>query len=169
MNRKMFSLVTSLAILSSSLSPTWAVGKDFTYYELNKNLPTKAEVKSVENAEEKQSLPLVREDMPDDSVKDKYMRIIFVPETSLVNGVQNYGKLIDKEGKDVPIVETSYKIYSKVFSVKGKEYYVLKDARWSDVLRYKENDKLIFSTRKADNNEVETEKRNNHSFLDWKY
>jgi len=44
MNRKTFSLVTSLAILTSSLSPTWAAGKDFTYNNINQNLQIKAPV-----------------------------------------------------------------------------------------------------------------------------
>ncbi|MDU3456467.1 MAG: Rib/alpha-like domain-containing protein [Peptoniphilus harei] len=168
MNRKMFSLVTCLAILSSSFSPTWAAGKNFTYNNLEKSLAIHAETKEVKSSEAKEELPLVRETMPDNSVKDKYMRIIFVPETSLVNGVQNYGKLIDKEGKNVTIAEASYKEYSSVYHVKGKEYYVLKDSGWFDVLKYKENGRLIFSTREADNNEEEIDKKNNHKFLGWK-
>ena len=168
MNRKMFSLVTSFAILSSSFSPAWAAGKNFTYNNLEKSLAIHVEAREVKSPEAKEELPLVRETMPDNSVKDKYMRIIFVPETSLVNGVQNYGKLIDKEGKNVTIAEASYKEYSSVYHVKGKEYYVLKDSGWFDVLKYKENGRLIFSTREADNNEEEIDKKNNHKFLGWK-
>ena len=45
MNRKMFSLVTSFAILSSSFSPTWAAGKNFTYNNFEKSLAISAEAK----------------------------------------------------------------------------------------------------------------------------
>ena len=79
MNRKTFSLVTSLAILSSSLSPTWAEGKDFTYNNLNQNLPIKAQVDETKAAEENIDLPLVTETLPDESVRNKYAKIIFIP------------------------------------------------------------------------------------------
>lgn len=81
MNRKTFSLVTSLAILTSSLSPTWAAGKDFTYNNINQNLQIKAPVDETKEGEEKIDLPLVTETLPDESVRNKYARIIFVPET----------------------------------------------------------------------------------------
>ncbi|MDK7355373.1 Rib/alpha-like domain-containing protein [Peptoniphilus harei] len=169
MNRKMFSLVTSLAILSSSFSPTWAAGKNFTYNNLEKSLAIHAEAKEVKSSEAKEELPLVRETMPDDSVKDKYARIIFVPGTSTINGVKNYGKLLDKEGEKVLLSDISYKDKTgKEFVVRGKEYYALKTAKWINILEYKENNKKVLYVRKADNNESDPEKKKYHGFLGWK-
>ena len=169
MNRKMFSLVTSLAILSSSLSPTWAAGKNFTYNNLEKSLAIHAETKEVKSSEAKEELPLVTETMPDDSVKKKYARIIFVPKTSTINGVQNYGKLLDKDNKEVLLSDISYKdISRKEVVVRGKEYYVLKNEAWMNILKYRENNKQVFYVRKADNNESDPEKKKVHEFLGWK-
>ncbi|WP_277220638.1 stalk domain-containing protein [Peptoniphilus vaginalis] len=163
MNRKMFSLVTSLAILSSSLSPTWAAGKNFIYNNLEKTLALQAQASDVKNSEKKEELPLVIENMPDDRVKDKYVKIIFVPETRKVNGVQHYGKLLDKEGNEVSLSDISYN--GKV--IKGKEYYVLKGARWRSILYYKINNKQVLYVRKADNNESDPEIKSEHEFLGW--
>lgn len=169
MNRKMFSLVTSLAILSSSFSPTWAAGKNFTYNNLEKSLAINAEAKEIKSSEAREELPLVTETMPDESVKKKYARIIFVPETSKVDGVQNYGKLLDKEGKEVLLSNISYKDSDgKEFVVRGKEYYVLKNEAWMNILKYRENNKQVFYVRKADNNESDPEKKKVHEFLGWK-
>ena len=169
MNRKMFSLVTSLAILSSSFSPTWASGKNFTYNNLEKSLAIHAETKEVKSSEAKEKLPLVTETMPDDSVKKKYARIIFVPKTSKVDGVQNYGKLLDKEGKEVLLSDISYKDKTgKKFVVRGKEYYALKTAKWINILEYRESNKQVIYVRKADNNESDPEKKKYHEFLGWK-
>ncbi|KXB70813.1 stalk domain-containing protein [Peptoniphilus sp. DNF00840] len=163
MNRKMFLLVTSLAILSSSLSPTWAAGKNFIYNNLEKTLALQAQASDVKNSEKKEELPLVIENMPDDRVKDKYVKIIFVPETRKVNGVQHYGKLLDKEGNEVSLSDISYN--GKV--IKGKEYYVLKGARWRSILYYKINNKQVLYVRKADNNESDPEIKSEHEFLGW--
>ena len=163
MNRKMFSLVTSFAILSSSFSPTWAVGKNFTYNNLEKSLAIHAEAKEIKSSEAKEELPLVTETMPNDRVKDKYARIIFVPKTSKVDGVQNFGKLLDKDNKEVLLSDISYK--NNI--IKGKEYYVLKDAKWKNILFYKENNKQVLSVRKAVNNESDPDKKKVHEFLAW--
>ena len=169
MNRKMFSLITSFAILSSSFSPTWATGKNFTYNNLEKSLAIHAKAKEIKSSEAKEELPLVTETMPDDRVKNKYARIIFIPETSKVKGVQNYGKLLDKEGKEVLLSNISYKDSAgKEFVVRGKEYYVLKTAKWINILEYKENNKKVLYVRKADNNESDPEKKKYHEFLGWK-
>ena len=165
MNRKTFSLVTSLAILTSSLSPIWAAGKDFTYNNLNQNLPIKAPVDETKEVEEKIDLPLVTETLPDESIRNKYARIIFVPETKKVDGTMQYGKLLDKEEKEVSLSDISYN--DNV--VKGKEYYALKSAKWKDILAYKENDKQVLYVRKADNNENDPEKKKIHKFLTWKF
>ena len=164
MNRKTFSLVTSLAILTSSLSPIWAAGKDFTYNNLNQNLPIKAPVDETKEVEEKIDLPLVTETLPDESIRNKYARIIFVPETKNVDDVMEYGKLLDKEGKEVSLNDISYN--DNV--VKGKEYYALKSASWREIKNYKENDKQVLYVRKADNNESDPEKKKIHKFLTWK-
>ena len=163
MNRKMFSLITSFAILSSSFSPTWAAGKNFTYNNLEKSLAIHAEAKEVKSSEVKEELPLVTETMPDDRVKNKYARIIFIPETSKVKGVQNFGKLLDKDNKEVLLSDISYK--NNI--IKGKEYYVLKDAKWKNILFYKENNKQVLSVRKAVNNESDPDKKKVHEFLAW--
>ena len=163
MNRKMFSLVTSFAILSSSFSPTWAVGQNFTYNNLEKSLAIHAEAKEIKSSEAKEELPLVTETMPNDRVKDKYARIIFVPKTSKVDGVQNFGKLLDKDNKEVLLSDISYK--NNI--IKGKEYYVLKDAKWKNILFYKENNKQVLSVRKAVNNESDPDKKKVHEFLAW--
>ena len=169
MNRKMFSLVTSFAILSSSFSPAWAAGKNFTYNNLEKSLAIHAEAKEVKSPEAKEKLPLVTETMPDDSVKDKYARIIFVPGTSTIDGVKNYGKLLDKDNNEVSLSDISYKdISRKEVVVRGKEYYVLKNEAWMNILKYRENNKQVFYVRKADNNESDPEKNKVHEFLGWK-
>ena len=164
MNGKTFSLVTSLAILTSSLSPTWVAGKDFTYNNLNQNLPIKAPVDETKEVEKKIDLPLVTETLPDESVRNKYVKIIFIPETKVVDGLMQYGKLLDKEGKEVSLRDISYN--NNV--VKGKEYYALKSASWREIKNYKENDKQVLFVREADNNEIDTEKKKIHKFLTWK-
>ena len=169
MNRKTFSLVTSLAILTSSLSPTWAAGKYFTYNNLDQNLQIKVPVDETKEVEKKIDLPLVTETMPDESVRDKYARIIFIPETSKVGRNQNYGKLRDEEGNEVSLSDIPCKIESRDVVVKGKEYYALKSARWIDAFNYKENGKEVMSVRKADNNESDLEKKNSHKFSGWKF
>lgn len=57
MSRKMLSLVTSLAILSSSLSPTWAAGKNFTYNNLEKTLALQAQASDVKKFWEERRTP----------------------------------------------------------------------------------------------------------------
>ena len=161
MNRKTFSLVTSLAILSSSLSPTWAAGKDFTYNNLNQNLPIKAQLDEIEVVEEKIDLPLVTETMPDESVRNKYVKIIFVPEIKTVNGLIQYGELIDVDGNIIPINKNSSE------EEKSKSFYVLSSARWSDILNYKEDGKLILPKLAVENNESNPEKKEIHKFLGW--
>ena len=167
MNRKTFSLVTSLAILTSSLSPTWAAGKDFTYNNLNQNLPIKAPVDETKEAKEKIDLPLVTETLPDESVRDKYARIIFVPETKIVNNVIEYGKLKDESGNIIPVSKNYYTSAEKKYFYIGKDYYVLKSAGWSDVLNYKEDGKLILPKLEVENNESDPEKKKIHKFLGW--
>ncbi len=169
MNRKTFSLVTSLAILSSSLSPAWAAGKDFTYQNLNQSLPIKVQVDETKEVEEKIDLPLVTETMPDESVRNKYARIIFVPETKVVNDVMQYGKLLDKDRNEVSLSDIPCKIESRDVVVKGKEFYVLKSAKWKDVKDYEVNEKKVLSVRRADNNESDPEKKKIHKFLGWKH
>ena len=161
MNRKIFSLVTSLAILTSSLSPTWAAGKDFTYNNLNQNLPIKAPVDETKEVEEKIDLPLVTETMPDESVRNKYVKIIFIPETKKINGVMEYGKLVDEYGNNIPTNENSSD------EEKSKTFYVLKSAGWSDVLNYKEDGKLILPKLEVENNGSDPEKKKIHKFLGW--
>ena len=161
MNRKTFSLVTSLAILTSSLSPIWAAGKDFTYNNLNQNLPIKAPVDETKEVEEKIDLPLVTETLPDESIRNKYARIIFVPETKIVNNVMQYGKLVDEYGNNIPTNENSSD------EEKSKTFYVLKSAGWSDVLNYKEDGKLILPKLEVENNESDPEKKKIHKFLGW--
>ncbi len=169
MNRKTFSLVTSLAILTSSLSPAWAAGKDFTYQNLNQTLLIKVQVDETKEVEEKIDLPLVTETMPDESVRNKYARIIFVPETKVVNNVMQYGKLLDKDRNEVSLSDIPCKIESRDVVVKGKEFYVLKSAKWKDVKDYEVNEKKVLSVRRADNNESDPEKKKIHKFLGWKH
>ena len=167
MNRKAFSLVTSLAILTSSLSPTWAAGKDFTYNNLNQNLPIKAQVDETKEAEEKIDLPLVTETLPDESVRNNYARIIFIPETKVVDDVMEYGKLKDESGNIIPVSKNYYTSAEKKYFYIGKDYYVLKSATWSDVLNYKEDGKLILPKLVVENNESDPEKKKIHKFLGW--
>ncbi len=167
MNRKTFSLVTSLAILTSSLSPIWAAGKDFTYNNLNQNLPIKAPVDETKEVEEKIDLPLVTETLPDESIRNKYARIIFVPETKNVDDVMEYGKLKDESGNIIPVSKNYYTSAEKKYFYIGKDYYVLKSATWSDVLNYKEDGKLILPKLEVENNESDPEKKKIHKFLGW--
>ena len=167
MNRKTFSLVTSLAILTSSLSPSWAAGKDFTYQNLNQTLPIKAQVDETKEAEEKIDLPLVTETLPDESVRNNYARIIFIPETKVVDDVMEYGKLKDESGNIIPVSKNYYTSAEKKYFYIGKDYYVLKSATWSDVLNYKEDGKLILPKLVVENNESDPEKKKIHKFLGW--
>ena len=167
MNRKTFSLVTSLAILTSSLSPTWAAGKYFTYNNLDQNLQIKVPVDETKEAEKKIDLPLVTETLPDESVRNKYARIIFVPETKNVDDVMEYGKLKDESGNIIPVSKNYYTSAEKKYFYIGKDYYVLKSATWSDVLNYKEDGKLILPKLVVENNESDPEKKKIHKFLGW--
>ena len=167
MNRKTFSLVTGLAILTSSLSPTWAAGKDFTYQNLDQNLQIKAPVDETKKAGEKIDLPLVTETLPDESIRNKYARIIFVPETKNVDDVMEYGKLKDESGNIIPVSKNYYTSAEKKYFYIGKDYYVLKSATWSDVLNYKEDGKLILPKLVVENNESDPEKKKIHKFLGW--
>lgn len=167
MNRKMFSLITSFAILSSSFSPTWAAGKNFTYNNLEKSLAIHAEAKEVKSSEAKEELPLVRETMPDDSVKDKYFMVIFTPQTKMVNGSQKYGKLKDKNGFDIPLKNISYELYSNKYFYKGKNFYALKSASWGEILKHVDGGDFVKNQLVADNDENDTEKKKDHEFVGW--
>ena len=167
MNRKMFSLVTSLAILSSCFSPTWAAGKNFTYNNLEKSLAIHAEAKEVKSSEVKEELPLVTETMPDDSVKDKYFMVIFTPQTKMVNGSQKYGKLKDKNGFDIPLKNISYELYSDKYFYKGKNFYALKSANWGEILKHVDGGDFVKNQLVADNDENDTEKKKDHEFVGW--
>ncbi|WP_454206594.1 stalk domain-containing protein [Peptoniphilus sp. Marseille-Q6390] len=167
MNRKMFSLVTSFAILSSSFSPAWAAGKNFTYNNLEKSLAIHAEAKEVKSSEAKEKLPLVTETMPDDSVKDKYFMVIFTPQTKMVNGSQKYGKLKDKNGIDIPLKNISYELYSDKYFYKGKNFYALKSASWGEILKHVDGGDFVKNQLVADNDENDTEKKKDHEFVGW--
>lgn len=167
MNRKMFSLVTCLAILSSSFSPTWAAGKNFTYNNLEKSLAIHAETREVKSSEAKEELPLVTETMPDDSVKDKYFMVIFTPQTKTVNGSQKYGKLKDKNGFDIPLKNISYELYSNKYFYKGKNFYALKSASWDEILKHVDGGDFVKNQLVADNDENDTEKKKDHEFVGW--
>ena len=129
----------------TSLNPVFALGS-----EINGN---------DENSTQ-EDLPIVTEKVPEDSAKDKYVKILFVPETNLINNVQNYGTIKNENNEEVALRDEVY----NGETTKAKAFYALKSAKWSDLINYRENGKKIFLKLWVENKDKNSE---DHKFLGW--
>lgn len=145
MKKKMFSLFLVVTLFLTSFNPVFALGS-----EINGNY---------ENST-KEDLPIVTEKVPEDSAKDKYVKILFVPETNLINNVQNYGTIKNENNEEVALRDEVY----NGETTKAKAFYALKSAKWSDLINYRENGKKIFLKLWVENKDKNSE---DHKFLGW--
>ncbi|MDU1022868.1 MAG: Rib/alpha-like domain-containing protein [Peptoniphilus harei] len=145
MKKKMFSLFLVVTLFLTSFNPVFALGS-----EINEN---------DENSTQ-EDLPIVTEKVPEDSAKDKYVKILFVPETNLINNVQNYGTIKNENNEEVALRDEVY----NGETTKAKAFYALKSAKWSDLINYRENGKKIFLKLWVENKDKNSE---DHKFLGW--
>lgn len=145
MKEKMFSLFLVVTLFLTSFNPVFALGS-----EINGN---------DENSTQ-EDLPIVTEKVPEDSAKDKYVKILFVPETNLINNVQNYGTIKNENNEEVVLRDEVY----NGKTTKAKAFYALKSAKWSDLINYRENGKKIFLKLWVENKDKNSEE---HKFLGW--
>ena len=145
MEKKMFSLFLVVTLFLTSFNPVFALGS-----EINGN---------DENSTQ-EDLPIVTEKVPEDSAKDKYVKILFVPETNLINNVQNYGTIKNENNEEVALRDEVY----NGETTKAKAFYALKSAKWSDLINYRENGKKIFLKLWVENKDKNSE---DHKFLGW--
>lgn len=145
MKEKMFSLFLVVTLFLTSFNPVFALGS-----EINGN---------DENSTQ-EDLPIVTEKVPEDSAKDKYVKILFVPETNLINNVQNYGTIKNENNEEVALRDEVY----NGETTKAKAFYALKSAKWSDLINYRENGKKIFLKLWVENKDKNSE---DHKFLGW--
>ena len=145
MKEKMFSLFLVVTLFLTSFNPVFALGS-----EINGN---------DENSTQ-EDLPIVTEKVPEDSAKDKYVKILFVPETNLINNVQNYGTIKNENNEEVVLRDEVY----NGKTTKAKAFYALKSAKWSDLINYRENGKKIFLKLWVENEDKNSEE---HKFLGW--
>lgn len=125
MKEKMFSLFLVVTLFLTSFNPVFALGSEINGNDENST---------------KEDLPIVTEKVPEDSAKDKYVKILFVPETNLINNVQNYGTIKNENNEEVALRDEVY----NGETAKAKAFYALKSAKWSDLINYRENGKKIF-------------------------
>ena len=145
MKKKMFSLFLVVTLFLTSFNPVFALES-----EINEN---------DENSTQ-ENLPIVTEKVPEDSAKDKYVKILFVPETNLINNVQNYGTIKNENNEEVALRDEVY----NGETTKAKAFYALKSAKWSDLINYRENGKKIFLKLWVENKDKNSE---DHKFLGW--
>ena len=151
MKGKLFSLFLIVTLFFSVFSPAFA----------KESGPNAKDENSTENGD----LPIVTETEPEGSLKDKYVKILFVAKTNLTGNVQNYGTIKNEKGDEITLKDEV--VSGK--NVKAKAYYALKTAKWSEMLDYEENGKKVFAELIAENNETDEEKKEDHKFLGWTY
>lgn len=151
MKGKLFSLFLIVTLFFSVFSPAFA----------KESGPNAKDENSTENGD----LPIVTETEPEGSLKDKYVKILFVAKTNLTGNVQNYGTIKNEKGDENTLKDEV--VSGK--NVKAKAYYALKTAKWSEMLDYEENGKKVFAELIAENNETDEEKKEDHKFLGWTY
>ena len=145
MKKKMFSLFLVVTLFLTSFNPVFALGSEINGNDENST---------------KEDLPIVTEKVPEDSAKDKYVKILFVPETNLINNVQNYGTIKNENNEEVALRDEVY----NGETTKAKAFYALKSAKWSDLINYRENGKKIFLKLWVENKDKNSE---DHKFLGW--
>ncbi|MDU5099876.1 MAG: Rib/alpha-like domain-containing protein [Peptoniphilus grossensis] len=151
MKGKLFSLFLIVTLFFSGFNPVFA----------KESGPNAKDENSTENGD----LPIVTETEPEGSLKDKYVKILFVAKTNLTGNVQNYGTIKNEKGDEMTLKDEV--VSGK--NVKAKAYYALKTAKWSEMLDYEEDGKKVFAELIAENNETDEEKKENHKFLGWTY
>lgn len=151
MKGKLFSLFLIVTLFFSGFNPVFA----------KESGPNAKDKNSTENGD----LPIVTETEPEGSLKDKYVKILFVAKTNLTGNVQNYGTIKNEKGDEITLKDEV--VSGK--NVKAKAYYALKTAKWSEMLDYEENGKKVFAELIAENNETDEEKKEDHKFLGWTY
>lgn len=151
MKGKLFSLFLIVTLFFSGFNPVFAK-------ESGSNAKD-------ENSTENGDLPIVTETEPEGSLKDKYVKILFVAKTNLTGNVQNYGTIKNEKGDEITLKDEV--VSGK--NVKAKAYYALKTAKWSEMLDYEEDGKKVFEELIAENNETDEEKKEDHKFLGWTY
>ena len=145
MKEKMFSLFLVVTLFLTSFNPVFALGSEINGNDENST---------------KEDLPIVTEKVPEDSAKDKYVKILFVPETNLINNVKNYGTIKNENNEEVVLRDEVY----NGETTKAKAFYALKSAKWSDLINYRENGKKIFLKLWVENKDKNSE---DHKFLGW--
>lgn len=151
MKGKLFSLFLIVTLFFSGFSPVFA----------KESGPNAKDENSTENGD----LPIVTETEPEGSLKDKYVKILFVAETNLTGNVQNFGTIKNEKGDEITLKDEL--VSGK--NVKAKAYYALKTAKWSEMLDYEEDGKKVFAKLIAENNETDKGKKEDHKFLGWTY
>lgn len=151
MKGKLFSLFLIVTLFFSGFNPVFA----------KESGPNAKDENSTENGD----LPIVTETEPEGSLKDKYVKILFVAKTNLTGNVQNYGTIKNEKGDEITLKDEV--VSGK--NVKAKAYYALKTAKWSEMLDYEEDGKKVFEELIAENNETDEEKKEDHKFLGWTY
>lgn len=151
MKGKLFSLFLIVTLFFSGFNPVFA----------KESGPNAKDKNSTENGD----LPIVTETEPEGSLKDKYVKILFVAKTNLTGNVQNYGTIKNEKGDEITLKDEV--VSGK--NVKAKAYYALKTAKWSEMLDYEEDGKKVFEELIAENNETDEEKKEDHKFLGWTY
>ena len=157
MKRKMFSILLAFVIFCEIFCPVFAEG----------SIRRTALEESANNDE----LALVTETMPADSVKDKYVKILFIPETHFRDGHANFGSIVNEDGKKIELGEEVIKEFPirEEKTVKAKAFYALKTASWKEILNYEENGKKVFYKLKAANDETDEKISEEHEFLGWTF
>ena len=151
MKGKLFSLFLIVTLFFSGFNPVFA----------KESGPNAKDENSTENGD----LPIVTETEPEGSLKDKYVKILFVAKTNLTGNVQNYGSIKNEKGDEITLKDEV--VSGK--NVKAKAYYALKTAKWSEMLDYEEDGKKVFAELIAENNETDEKKKEDHKFLGWAY
>lgn len=169
MKRKILSLLTAAIIIATSINPVLAFSNGIKNSDLEKSALQNFSTHENVYTNDKIELPIVTEEMPKDEVKDQYFKIIFSPQKSLkyTANSKNYGKLINKNGKEIELIEGSTQIPFGKINFRGKVFYALKSADWSEILTYKLEDGTCLFDLSVDNNESDPEKREIHKFKYW--
>lgn len=151
MKGKLFSLFLIVTLFFSGFNPAFA----------KESGPNAKD----ENSTQNRDLPIVTETEPEGSLKDKYVKILFVAKTNLTGNVQKFGTIKNEKGDEITLKDEV--VSGK--NVKAKAYYALKTAKWSEMLDYEEDGKKVFAELIAENNETDEKKKEVHKFLGWTY
>lgn len=170
MNKKFLPYIIAAIMLTTSVN---AAAKEKDDKNFNSENVFISDIEVDENYSDKsiENLPIVIEEMPEDDVKDKYFKIVFVPETKYIDFQiatnKELGKLLNTNREELALKEGETVVYSQKYNYIGKEYYALKTANWSQILNYKLKDNSSLSDLRAENTESDPEKKEIHKFRGW--